>query len=158
MKWNVSKTFISLCLTLFFLSSLFAVCDSNDSLASSDVIFQDGKKEFFKELKLKFGLHPLKFRLLPESITKIENAETEIPFIYENLINITYLKEKPNFSELKDRKSQESMQRFRERFLNLSKKTASYFVDSLFPEPSAAKAVMQDVHSFFLDPHHRVPQ
>jgi len=137
MMLSARKTCFSLLICLFSLLFFSAGQGMSDSNAGLDAIFQEGKKEFFKELRYKFGLHPLKFSLVLESIQRIENAETEIPFLYENLINITYLEDRPHFRELLDSKSQESRSRFREEFLKLSRDTAGLFVESLFQDKSA---------------------
>jgi len=137
---SARKTCFSLFICLFSLSFFSAGQGAGEARAGLDVIFQDGKNEFFKELRYKFGLHPFKFRLLLESIQRIENAEKEIPFLYENLINITYLEDQPHFRVLLDSKSQESRSRFREEFLKLSRDTAGFFVESLFQDPSAESA------------------
>jgi len=106
----------------------------NIQSTSLDLIFQEGKDIFYRELKLKLAFHPQTYRLLPESIQKIHKAEQGIPFLYENLINIVYLKERPHFQALLAKRDEESIRIFRREYLNLCRKTAKYFVQSLFVE------------------------
>ncbi len=135
-------------LILFFLIPFFTTLCSREDFADRDTIFEEGKEEFFKELELKLGIHPLKFRLSRENIKRLENAETEIPFLYENLINITYLEESLEFDDLIEEGSKESMERFRERYIQLSKETANRFIRSLFQENSTKKILNQESVTF----------
>ena len=132
-------------LLILFIIPFFTIRCSRDDIADRDTIFKEGKQEFFKELELKLGIHPLKFRLSRENINRLENAETEIPFLYENLINITYLKESLKFDELFEHGSRESMERFRKKYIQLSKETAGHFIRSLFQENSTKKTCSTNI-------------
>ncbi|MBN1222730.1 MAG: S8 family serine peptidase [Candidatus Aminicenantes bacterium] len=128
--------FCILCSSAF----VFSFQDSSGNSPNPDAVFRKGKEEFFRELKLEFGLHPLKFRLLPECVKRIENAETDIPDIYENLVNIMYLKEGPDFDALIKNGSKNALKEFESRFIALSKQTAASFVRSLFVDKTTSSA------------------
>lgn len=121
---------------LLAIGSLASGLDGTKVMTELDDVFQEGKRLFFSELKLKFGLHPSKFNLRPESIKKIQDAEKEIPFLYENLINFLFIKDSPHLQALIENADRESTDRFRERFLRLSLEAADRFVQSLFQEKS----------------------
>lgn len=101
-----------------------------------DGVFQEGRKTFYDEVNLGFGLHPLKFSLRPESIRMIQNAEREIPFLYENLINILYPEYQPQLETLLAREDKASEQRFRTQYLHICREAAGCFVESIFQEIS----------------------
>jgi len=108
-------------------------------------IFNEGRKVFYTELKLRLALHPQVYRLLPESIRKIHDAEKEIPFLYENLVNITYLKESLFFQTLLENGDEKSLRNFNKKYLKLCRETANYFVQSLFTEQdNADKLLLED--------------
>ncbi len=87
--------------------------------AELDAAFQEGRAAFYKELRLACGLHPQKYLLGPSSLARIEEAETKIAGLYENLMNIVY----PGKEELRP---------LRERYIELARQTARMFVESLF--------------------------
>jgi len=111
---------------------LFSIHYAGEVSPSADAVFRKGKEVFFRTLDLAFGIHPLKFRLIPEDIKRIENAEADIPCLYENLINITYQKESAELKSLLRENSEDSLKKFEARFIELSKNTAEFFVRSLF--------------------------
>ena len=127
---------ISLLCVLFLGSSYQKQAEDTSRL---DDIFNAGRGVFFSELRLKFGLHPSRFNLRHESIKKIQNAEKEIPFLYENLANIIYLKESPHFEALLKKGDIESIKKFHEKYLKLCHDAADHFVQSLFQEKSNIK-------------------
>lgn len=145
MKNKIQKNPVFLLITILYLASgLFATdLKGKRQLSELDDIFHEGKKIFYSELKLGFGLHPLKYRLLPESIQKIHNAKEEIPFLYENIINILYVKEGPCFQTLIEKGSEESMKSFRKKYYNLCQEAAECFVRSLFQEQPKTKMLLQ---------------
>jgi subtilisin family serine protease len=99
-----------------------------------DGVFQEGRKVFYEEVNLRFGLHPLKFSLRPENILMIQNAETEIPFLYENLVNILYFENQPQLETLLEREDKASEQQFRSQYLHICREAAGCFVRSIFQE------------------------
>lgn len=101
-----------------------------------DGVFQEGRKIFYDEVNLKFGMHPLKFSLRPENIRMIQNAETEIPFLYENLVNIYYPANQPQLEPLLEREDKASEQRFRSQYFRICREAAGCFVESIFQEIS----------------------
>jgi subtilisin family serine protease len=101
-----------------------------------DGAFQEGRKIFYDEVNLRFGLHPLKFSLRPENIRMIQNAETEIPFLYENLVNILYLENQPQLEPLLEGEDKASEQQFRSQYLHICREAADCFVESIFQEIS----------------------
>ena len=113
-------------------------------LPKLDDIFQEGKRVFFSELKLAFGLHPLKYRLVPTDIHRIYHAEEEIPYLYENLINIMYLKDSPRFEFLIKKGDKESLRIFREKFIKLAQETADRFVKSIFQKQAGNKTNLRE--------------
>ncbi len=142
------NAFFLLIVILYLASGVFAEdLKAKKQSTELDDIFHEGKKIFYSELKLKFGVHPLKYRLLPESIRKIHNAEKEVPFLYENLINIMYLKENPRFQTLIENGDQESLRIFREKYLHICQITAEYFVQSLFQEQPDTKKLLQNANN-----------
>lgn len=149
MKNKIQKNPVFLLITILYLASgLFAAdLKGERQISELDDIFHEGKKIFYSELKLRFGLHPLKYRLLPASIQQIHNAEEEIPFLYENLINIMYLKESPCFQALIEKGDEKSLKNFRQKYLLLCQKTAECFVQSLFLNQPDTKKLLQKANN-----------
>lgn len=145
MKNKIQKNPVFLLIAILYLASGFFAADLKGKKQSSELddIFHEGKKIFYRELKLGFGLHPLKYRLLPVSIQQIHNAEEEIPFLYENLINIMYLKESPCFQVLIEKGDEKSLENFRQKYPRLCQKTAECFVQSLFLEQPDTKKLLR---------------
>jgi hypothetical protein len=63
------------------------------------------------------------------------NAEREIPYLYERMINLAYIHHAPEFAHLLERNDPPSIADFETRFLSLSRDAAALFVQSLFQEP-----------------------
>lgn len=149
MKNKKQKNPVFLLIVILYLASgLFAeALEGKRQSSELDDVFHEGKKIFYRELKLKFGLHPLKYRLRPESIQKIHNAEEEIPFLYENLINIMYLKKRACFRTLIENGDEESLRIYREKYLHLCQETAECFVQSLFQEQPNTKKFLQKANN-----------
>jgi len=136
MKKIYKKRSALLLIFIFFLAfgSFVTALYGEKDLSELDYIFLEGKRVFFSELKLTFGLHPLKHRFVPEDIHKINHAQEEIPFLFENLINIMYLKSSHHFESLIEKGDRKFLKEFQHEFINLSKEAAGHFVESLFQE------------------------
>lgn len=134
MRKTYQKISVFLLLIIFSLTGISptGALSENEKSAFLKKVHQDGKEAFFSELLYRFGLHPEKFNLLPESIYKIQNAKKEIPYLYENLITILYIREKSFFQALLEEENQEALKKFREKYLKLSVMAADHFICSLF--------------------------
>ena len=101
-----------------------------------DDIFSQGRKAFYQELRLDFGLHPQRFQLTLADAQKILEAESNIPYLYERVINLAYIRTAPYFRRLLEKGDRNSIEEFETRFISLSREAAALFVQSLFQEPS----------------------
>jgi len=96
-----------------------------------DVVFSEGEKIFYGELKLALGLHPERQRLLPSEIDRIERGADGIPRLYENLVNILFLEAGPELMALREKND---FPAFQERYHGLCRDAADRFIESLFCE------------------------
>jgi hypothetical protein len=119
-------------------ASSLSLTDSKNSPARLDEIFLRGRTAFYRELNLDFGLHPLRFQLTFADAQKIKRAESDIPYLYEKVINLAYIRKAAQFARLLEKGDPRSIEEFEALFLDLSRDAASLFVDSLFQEPSLA--------------------
>lgn len=101
-----------------------------------DDIFSQGRKAFYQGLRLDFGLHPQRFQLTLADAQKILEAESNIPNLYERVINLVYIRTAPYFRRLLEKGDRNSSEEFETRFVSLSREAAALFVQSLFQEPS----------------------
>ncbi|MEW5901287.1 MAG: S8 family serine peptidase, partial [Acidobacteriota bacterium] len=101
------------------------------SSGERDEVFLAGRKIFYQELRLALGSHPLRDRLLPSHLEKIRNAECQIPQLYENLVNITFLRQRPEFLELLE---EGDITALAAKYGELCRQTAGWFIESLFEE------------------------
>ena len=119
-------------------ASSLLLTDSKNSAARLDEIFLRGRTAFYRELNLGFGLHSLRFQLTFAAAQKITRAESDIPYLYEKVINLAYIRKAAQFARLLEKGDPRSIEEFEALFLDLSRDAASLFVDSLFQEPSLA--------------------
>jgi hypothetical protein len=108
--------------------------------SSADEIFAEGGAIFYRELKLSFGLHPERHRLLPAEIARIEAGAAGIPFLYENLINILSYGPGSGFLELR---AKNDLASFRDSYFGLCREAADRFVESLFAESPATQDLLR---------------
>lgn len=104
--------------------------------ASRDEAFVQGRNIFYKELSVALGLHSEKYRLRLSEIERIERGADGIPGLYENVINILFLKEGSQLLALREKNDTAT---FREKYCGLCREAADRFVDSLFAESPDAQ-------------------
>ncbi len=107
--------------------------------ANADDIFSEGEKIFYRRLKLTFGLHPEKMRLLPAEIDKIERGADGIPRLYENVVNILFQEAGPELMALREKND---LPTFKEKYQALCRAAADRFVESLFSESPGTQGLL----------------
>ena len=108
-------------------------------------IFNQGRDVFYQALTFAFEMNPKRHRLITRDINRILNAENELPFLYENLMNITYRHHRmaPQFAKLLAAGDQQVRTLFSEEYFDLCKQTAAYFVRSLFCKARSWKHLLE---------------
>jgi hypothetical protein len=105
----------------------------------ADAVFTEGSAVFYKELKLRLGLHPERDRLLVPEIAKINAGAEGLTGLYENLMNIAFWKDAPALLALRGKDTPA----FRGRWLGLCRDMAGRFIASLFEESPATQDILR---------------
>jgi len=87
--------------------------------------YSSGEDGFYRELNLGFGLHSLRFQLTFAAAQKITRAESDIPYLYEKVINLAYIRKAAQFARLLEKGDPRSIEEFEALFLDLSRDAAS---------------------------------
>jgi hypothetical protein len=137
MKGRVARLGLLLAAGLI-LGNLLQPFAHGSKTARGSMRYSSGEDGVYRELNLDFGLHPLRFQLTFADAQKIKRAESDIPYLYEKVINLAYIRKAAQFARLLEKGDPRSIEEFEALFLDLSRDAASLFVDSLFQEPSLA--------------------
>lgn len=97
-----------------------------------DRIFAEGKDAFFSSLGAIIDKHFMKADLDESDIARLLDAREKIPYLFERLMIYAYQKDAPLYKEWARNGDDESLAKFKERFLALSRDYAARFVGSLF--------------------------
>jgi len=97
-----------------------------------DRIFAEGKDAFFTCIKEIVDKHFMKSELDEADIARLLNGREQIPYLFERLMIFAYQKDAPLYEEWARKGDEESLKKFREKFLGLSQDYAARFVGSLF--------------------------
>ncbi|MFZ2053477.1 MAG: S8 family serine peptidase [Candidatus Aminicenantales bacterium] len=97
-----------------------------------DRIFAEGKDAFYTTIGTIIDRHFMKPELDGADLARLLNARHEIPYLFERLMIFAYQKDAPLYEEWARKGDEESLGRFREKFLGLSQDYAARFVGSLF--------------------------
>jgi hypothetical protein len=120
----------SVILVLFFASTCSPKKIRDESWL--DPVFEEGRILFYRTTQEEIRDHPERSWLSDEEITKITEAETRYPRLYELLVNIFYQKDEPTFSMMIQKRDKASRSRFRDMFLDLTRFSAHMFVECFF--------------------------
>jgi len=120
------------------------LCSVDDRLLE---IFSEGKNLFFSTVNKILERHPLLFRLSDEDKEKVMNAKTGIPYLYERIMIIAYQKDAPLCNRWIKNGDKPSMEKFRAKFLDISKDYAGRFVGSLFRRSPAYELAIYLEHN-----------
>ena len=96
-----------------------------------DDVFSEGKAVFYGQVRLAFGLHPERHRLLPAEIDRIGRGAEGLPLLYESLIDILFPEAGAGSTALRE---ENGLPAFREKYLGLCRDAADRLVESLFCE------------------------
>ncbi len=95
-------------------------------------IFGEGRDAFYKAIATILDRHFMKEQLDEADLARLLNAKEEIPFLFERLMIYAYQKDAPLYEEWARQGDEESLTKFKERFLALGQDYAARFVGSLF--------------------------
>ncbi len=109
-----------------------------------EALFDEGRATFYQTVADIVDRHPLRERLNPAERAKIRDLQSAYPRLYAILTNYYYQKDAPVFKALLDEASEDSLRRFREKYLELARFGAGMFAESLF-EPSPQGAYFKDL-------------
>ncbi len=143
------------CLIFNLLAILIFVCASISAgqVATStdekiDRIFAEGKDAFFTAIGAIIDRHFMKSELDETDLARLLSARDQIPHLFERLMIYAYQKDAPLYEEWARKGDEESLQKFKQKFLGLSQDYAARFVGSLFRKTR--------LHEFVLSlPHNR---
>lgn len=110
---------------------LSAVMGAWTPIFAADDIFAQGRDVFYRELRTVSGLDPRASRLLPGERETLAGAGTKIPFLYEAVVNLTFIREDCGCAS-PDKSG--DPRAFREAYFGLCRKSADMFFNSLFVE------------------------
>jgi len=116
----------------------------NDQLS---LIFKEAKTEFFAIVNKYLEKHFRKAELTQEDLDRIANAEEGIPCLFERIMILAYQKDAPLYAEWIKKGDEESLEKFRGRFIDLAKDYAARFVGSLFRKQPRADFAMMLPHN-----------
>ncbi len=116
----------------------------NDRL---DGVFEEAKTEFFTTVNKYLERHFLKTELSQEDLDRITNAQEGIPNLFERIMILAYQKDAPVFAGWIQKGDEESLNKFKERFIALAKDYAARFVGSLFRKQPLADFSMMLPHN-----------
>lgn len=121
----------------FFLFVLHFAASAAETAKDLDGIFADGKDVFYKAVEEIVDRHFLKAELDEADLDRLLDAKDQIPFLFERLMIYAYQKDAPLYEQLARKGDAESLRKFEERFLGLSRDYAARFVGSLFRKTRA---------------------
>lgn len=98
----------------------------------NDTVHEECRRVFYRELRLAFGTHELRFRLTPDDQSRIQGSEETLPELFDAILRILYPREAAQLAELSWSEEPGSSGRLEERYLDLCETGARAFVDSLF--------------------------
>jgi len=129
---------LQICYAFFCLIFLHLVWISAEAGISSQVnaqlnlIFSEAKNEFFITVTKLLRHHTLRYELNPADLSKLFDARNQIPYLFERIMIIAYQKDEPQFSRWIKQGDKKSLEKFRTKFIELSRDYAGRFVGSLF--------------------------
>jgi subtilisin family serine protease len=148
----VRRYSLSFCLILLWAAGMFfspaaAASLKEETDINPDAVFQEARRVFFETVDKLLENHFRKAELSEEDLERIARADEEIPYLFERIMNIAYQQHEPVFSGWMDKGDPDSMEKFRERFINLSRDYAGRFVGSLFRKTPHADFAMRMPHN-----------
>ncbi|MDH4272361.1 MAG: hypothetical protein OEW18_10370, partial [Candidatus Aminicenantes bacterium] len=112
-----------------------------------DRIFTEGKDAFYTTIRTIIEKHFMKSELVEADLARLLNARDEIPYLFERLMIFSYQKDAPLYEDWARRGDEESLRKFKERFLELSQDYAARFVGSLFRKTRLHEFVISLPHN-----------
>jgi subtilisin family serine protease len=97
-----------------------------------DQFFIEAKTTFFGTVGKILENHPLKSQLSAAELTKVQQAQKEIPYLFERLMIFAYQKDEPQYSQWARLGDGVSLEKFRKALVELAQEYAARFVGSLF--------------------------
>jgi hypothetical protein len=135
----------------FLLAGIHSGCTSRGPAKPPlEALFDEGRVTFYQAVADDVDRHPERARLNAAERAKIRDLQNVYPRLYAILVNYYYQKDGPVFKALLDSGSEESMHRFREKYLDLARFSAQMFAESLF-EPSPTGSYFKDLIPRFKD-------
>jgi hypothetical protein len=124
--------------------SMGQLAPPNDSPAK---IYEDAKTEFFKTVENLLSRHPRRNELTGDEALRIYNANADIPYLFERVMNLAYQKDEPQSAEWLRQGDAESLKMFRKEFTDLAREYAARFVGSLFRQSNSVEFEMALPHN-----------
>ncbi len=137
-KWIVHLTGLLVCIPLIEIPSLSAQARPDaPSEQTLSKIYDEAKNEFFATVNKLIAVHPRTPELAGDDVQKILDARNRIPNLFERVMIVAYQKNEPTYSQWIEKGDEESLAKFRKKFVELATDYAGRFVGSLFRQAPA---------------------
>jgi hypothetical protein len=111
------------------------------------VIFKEARETFFTTMDMLLEKHFRKSELTKEDLERLRNARTNIPYLFERIINIAYQKDEPIYTQWIQEGNKPALDKLRQKFILLARDYAGRFVGSLFRKTPLSDFSMKLPHN-----------